>query len=107
LKKASLLFMSLLLVIPGLAGCSSNQASSSQGNKKDIKQEITANLSGEPYTLDPAFASDTTSYWVIDNLYEGLYRYDKQGNVVEGAASNIDVSKDGKTYTFTIRNGLK
>lgn len=106
MKKISFIFISLLLLISGLAGCSSNNASS-KGEGKDIKQELVGNLAGEPYTLDPAFASDTTSFWVIDNLYEGLYRYDKQGNIVEGVASKVDVSKDGKTYTFTIRDGLK
>lgn len=104
MKKLSFILISLLLLI---TGCSHSTATSKEENGKNVKQELVANLAGEPYTLDPAFASDTTSYWVIDNLYEGLYRYDRQGNVVEGAASKIDVSKDGKTYTFTIRDGLK
>lgn len=68
---------------------------------------MTANLKGEPYTLDPAFASDSTSYWVIDHLYEGLYRYDQNGELVEGAAEKIEISPDGKTYTYHIRKGLK
>lgn len=107
MKKLTLVLISIILVV--LAGCSNTgqETNGSGEKKKDVKQEITANLGGEPYTVDPAFASDTTSFWVIDNLYEGLYRYDKEGNIVEGAASKVDVSEDGKTYTFTIRDGLK
>lgn len=106
----------LLLAAVALAGCSSGNtpsANSADGSTEEgagaaVPQVLTTNLAGgEPYTLDPAFASDTTSYWVIDNLYEGLYGYDKEGNVVEAAASSVDISKDGKTYTFTIRDGAQ
>ncbi|MFD2444362.1 ABC transporter substrate-binding protein [Bacillus sp. CGMCC 1.16607] len=108
MKKTFISILALfLLIISALAGCSSNEKAGSTTKKKDVKQEITANLGGEPYTLDPAFASDTTSFWVIDHIYEGLYTLDKDGNIIEGAASKVDVSEDGKTYTFTIRNGVK
>ncbi|KZE52291.1 ABC transporter substrate-binding protein [Brevibacillus parabrevis] len=104
----------LMLVVPGLAACSKDTPAASDTKTGQtttqaaaIKQEVTANLKGEPYTLDPAFASDSTSYWVIDHLYEGLYRYNNKGELVEGAAEKIEISPDGKTYTFHIRKGLK
>jgi oligopeptide transport system substrate-binding protein len=107
MKKVSLIIFTLLILI--IAGCSGKEAgnTSSGDSKENVAQELTLNLGGEPYTIDPAFASDTTSFWVIDNLYEGLYIYDQEGNIVEGAASKVDVSEDGKTYTFTIRDGAK
>jgi len=110
MKKALLLMTAAILItITGLAGCGNQETANQTSGQaaKNIKQEITTNLAGEPYTLDPAFASDTTSFWVIDHLYEGLYTYDKKGNIVEGAASKIETSDDGKTYTFTIRDGAK
>ncbi|WP_058829017.1 peptide ABC transporter substrate-binding protein [Paenibacillus polymyxa] len=113
MKKMHWMTIILLLAVTALAGCSGTadktaSNDSSAASQADVPQEITANLAGgEPYTLDPAFASDTTSYFVIDNLYEGLYTYDKAGKIVEGASSKVDVSPDGKTYTFTIRDGAK
>jgi oligopeptide transport system substrate-binding protein len=107
MKKLSLVSLAFLLfALAALTGCSNDEAGSASG-ENEVEQVLNANLGGEPYTLDPAFASDTTSFWVIDNLYEGLYRYDKDGNAVEGAASKVDVSDDGKVYTFTIRDGQK
>jgi oligopeptide transport system substrate-binding protein len=106
----------LLAASVALSACSSsttdNGATSSKPDNQaaaaNVEQVLNTNLAGgEPYTLDPALASDTTSYWVIDNLYEGLYTYDKSGKIVEGAASKVDVSPDGKTYTFTIRDDAK
>ncbi|WP_025681416.1 peptide ABC transporter substrate-binding protein [Paenibacillus massiliensis] len=105
----------LLVAVIAVAGCSNSSSPSTDstggtegGSAEGVPQVLTTNLAGgEPYTLDPAFASDTTSYWIIDNLYEGLYGYDKEGKVVEAAASNVDISEDGKTYTFTIRDGAQ
>ncbi|MEJ8303959.1 peptide ABC transporter substrate-binding protein [Saccharibacillus sacchari] len=124
-KKIQGLSVTLLVALVALAGCSgggntattaepastgnaSTAAATPEDVPTDVTQEITTNLAGgEPYTLDPAFASDTTSYFVINNLYEGLYTYDKSGEIVEGAASKVDVSEDGSTYTFTIRDDAK
>lgn len=105
----------LLVAVIAVAGCSNSSSPSTDstggtegGSAEGVPQVLTTNLAGgEPYTLDPAFASDTTSYWIIDNLYEGLYGYDKEGKVVEAAASNVDISEDGRTYTFTIRDGAQ
>lgn len=108
MKKSLLtLFAIMLLVVTALAGCGNNESAGNESENKDIPQEVTANLGGEPYTLDPAFASDTTSFWVIDHLYEGLYTLDKDGKIVEGTASDVEISEDGKTYTFTIRDGVE
>ncbi|MED3572897.1 peptide ABC transporter substrate-binding protein [Cytobacillus praedii] len=109
-KQLLTLLAVILLISTVLAGCGNKkeEASSSKSEKaEDVNQELTTNLGGEPYTLDPALASDTTSFWVIEHLYEGLYTRDKDGKVVEGAASKIEVSDDGKTYTFTIRDDAK
>ncbi|MBS4196056.1 peptide ABC transporter substrate-binding protein [Lederbergia citri] len=110
MKKALIGVLTLiLLVTAALAGCGSkkSETAGSKGSAKEIEQTLTANLGGEPYTLDPAFASDATSWWVIDHLYEGLYEYDEKGKLAEGAASKVTVSDDGKTYTFTVRDDAK
>ncbi|WP_028545387.1 peptide ABC transporter substrate-binding protein [Paenibacillus taiwanensis] len=113
MKKWNLMLAIIILTAAALTGCSGSDNSGATPTEasKDaasVPQVLTANLSGgEPYTLDPAFASDTTSYFIIDNLYEGLYTYDKSGKIVEGAASKVDISPDAKTYTFTIRDGAK
>ena len=110
MKKIKLAFCAILLVsLAVLAGCGKDDKKSSggTGSETPLEQKMTANLAGEPYTLDPAFASDTTSYWVIEHLYEGLFTYDKNGQPTEGAASEVEISEDGTVYTFTIREGAK
>lgn len=100
----------VLFVVPVLTACgnTAKQTSSETGSTtNNIKQEITLNAMSEPPTLDPALATDTTSGWVIEHLFEGLYTTDKNGDIVKGAAKDIQVSDDGKTYTITIRDDAK
>ncbi|MFV9510633.1 peptide ABC transporter substrate-binding protein [Tepidibacillus sp. LV47] len=105
-KRFLALIVLVLLMVPVLSACGSTQTTSSSG-KSEIKQEITLNLMSEPPTLDPALATDTTSGWVIEHLFEGLYTTNKNGEVVKGLAKDVKVSEDGKTYTFTIREDAK
>ncbi|RDE26909.1 peptide ABC transporter substrate-binding protein [Parageobacillus thermoglucosidasius] len=107
MKKTFASIFALLLLVSGvLTGCGS-KGTSGDGAGKNIKQEITLNAMSEPPSLDPALASDTTSGWVIDHLFEGLYTKNQKGEPVLGAASDVKVSEDGKTYMFTIRDDAK
>jgi len=60
---------------------------------------------GDPQSLDPAWAYDTASGEVIQNVYETLLflKKDKVDQFVPMLATKWDISQDGKTYTFTIR----
>jgi peptide/nickel transport system substrate-binding protein len=59
-------------------------------------------------TLDPAWAYDSASGMVIFNVYETLLfpSREKTDEFVPMLASEWDVSEDGTTYTFTIRDGV-
>ena len=65
------------------------------------------NLASEPDHLDPALNSSVDGACLCVNSFEGLMTYDKDGNVIPGQAESYEVSEDGTTYTFTMRDGLK
>src|SRR5699024_513210 len=46
---------------------------------------------------------DSVSWTPLNNLMEGLTRLDEQSTAQPGAAEKWDISEDGKTYTFHIR----
>lgn len=104
MKKWILGFAATLTLALVLAGCGGD---SSSGDIEDIPQEMTVNVSTEPPTLDPAKSTDTASNWIITHVFEGLYTNDKEGNPELGVAEEVDISEDGKTYTFTIRDDAK
>jgi len=55
-----------------------------------------------PLTLDPQTASTDSELLIIKNIYEGLLRKDKDGNIVNGSVESY--TKKGLTYTFKIRS---
>lgn len=102
----------MLATSTALAGCYGGGGedaaqSGDGGDSADIKQEIVVNAMTEPPAIDPAIATDTTSGWVLDHIFEGLYTRDEEGNPVLGAAEDVSISEDGKTYTFTLREDAK
>lgn len=54
-------------------------------------------------TLDPQFATSSTSQLIISNTFEGLMVEDPQGGLLPGVAESYTTSPDGCTYTFILR----
>jgi oligopeptide transport system substrate-binding protein len=60
-----------------------------------------------PDTLDPHVNFGAREGWIQDDMYEGLVSYDTKGGFLPGAAEKWEVSDDGLTWTFHLREGLK
>ena len=61
----------------------------------------------EPNTLDPHQANGTWENNIIGDMLVGLYTEDAHGKPVFGAAVDHQISEDGLTHTFTIRDDMK
>ncbi len=65
-------------------------------------------LNGDPKTLNPALAQETTSTAVIGDLFSGLTRLDlKTMEVKPDLAQRWEVSPDGKVWTFYLRKDVR
>ncbi len=64
-------------------------------------------LRAAPSTLDPAVCGDSTSASYIVEIFSGLVTLDNELNVIGDIAEDWEVSADGKTYTFHLRQGVK
>ncbi len=60
----------------------------------------------EPETLDPAILTGQLDGRLAYALFEGLTSFDPAGEPQPGMAERWDVSPDGITYTFHLRDGL-
>lgn len=61
----------------------------------------------EYFTTDPVLATDGTSFSVIENLYLGLLNLDPvSGDLTPELAQAWDISADGLTYTFHLRDDV-
>ena len=62
----------------------------------------------EPKSLDPHAVTAVNDFRILMNVYDGLVRYqDGTLEVEPGLAESWQVSDDGTTYTFKLRQGVK
>ncbi len=62
---------------------------------------------GELTTLNYLVVAAENEHSVIANVVDGLVEYDKYGVLVPSLATEWSSSADGKTWTFTLRKGVK
>ena len=68
---------------------------------------FTVQLGPNPETLDPALNRAIDGANTIITTFEPLLLIDENNEVVPGQAELPDVSEDGLTWTFTMKDGLK
>ena len=83
-----------------LAACGNSAKSSAVTNYSYV-------YAADPDTLDYTVSNKGSTSDVITNLIDGLLENDKYGNFVPSMAEDWTVSKDGLTYTYKLRKGVK
>lgn len=109
-KKLSLFLVMILALSTFLAACSGDDKKAGTNGSKEGKNEQVLNLisTAEIPNMDSALATDSVSFLVFNNVYEGLYRLGEGDKIEEGVAEGEpQVSEDGKTYTFKLRQDAK
>lgn len=64
-------------------------------------------LGHDPQTLDPARISDIYSLSVAQQIFDGLVQFDRTLTIAPALAEFWKASRDGLTWTFTLRKGVK
>ncbi len=59
----------------------------------------------EPPSLDPGLTGDDASAFLVGQLFEGLVEIDEAAGILPALAARWDVSRDGRRYTFYLREG--
>ena len=57
-------------------------------------------------SLDPAFSRSFENLWAVNQLFEGLVQLDEEMSVKPAIARSWNISDDGKTYTFYLRDDV-
>ena len=106
-------------MVVGLAGCGSDAATTTPattgaattaGTEAGAATDVAASssdmnimLETPVESLDPQQATDGTSFEVIADYTDGLMQMDADGQAVPAIAESYDLSDDGLTYTFHLR----
>lgn len=117
-KSLAIIALACLMAL-SLVACNSAPASSTPAPSGNAAPETAAPAAEEPAaaggsilnvmvevevaSLDPQIATDGTSFEVIADFTDGLMQMDASGKAVPAIAESYDVSPDGLTYTFHLR----
>ncbi len=74
------------------------------GSKADAGNTINVMLGTNVMSLDTNLATDGDSFEVIAGCIDGLTQMDAEGSAIPALAESWDVSEDGCTYTFHLRD---
>lgn len=72
-----------------------------------LKDSYTTIYTADPETWDVLATSKSSDSEMIVQTYDGLMEYDIEGVLQPALAESYEVSEDGLTYTFKIREGVK
>ena len=78
------------------------QTTESTGDK-----ELAVQIGPDPETIDPALNSAVDGGNMLLHSFECLLTIDQDGKIAPGQAETWEVSEDGLTWTFHLRDGLK
>ncbi|ONK24905.1 peptide ABC transporter substrate-binding protein [Siminovitchia sp. FSL H7-0308] len=114
-RSAFMVFVLSILLV--LSGCFSGQTETSPepadekksgGEQKSGEKKILRlNNNEEPGSLHPGTAQGTHDSWILEHAFEGLTKKTPEGEIVEGIAKDWNVSDDGLTWTFNLRDDAK
>ncbi|WP_019156842.1 ABC transporter substrate-binding protein [Robertmurraya massiliosenegalensis] len=110
MKKNKIEFLMTLMVafLLFVAGCSSDTVDSnnSEKEKSGVGGVLKVALNSQPPTLDQPISTASTTRDVSRLIYETLVTTDSSYQPVPMLAESIEISDDGKSYTFHLRQGV-
>lgn len=119
----NVLITAFIIMLFIVAGCNSDSSTSTEDESSNDTDSTESNNDGEddsagpagelkiavsaqPPTLDPQMTTATIALDVTRNIFETLVTMNGDYQPVPMLSESIDVSEDGKTYTFHLREGV-
>lgn len=126
-KKVIALFLAVLMIFALAAGCNndSQEPSGNSGNENNTQsgdnnqteqnnetqsggeKTLVVRATGDPQTFHPDLTGDDMAYPIVQNIFNRLCKLDAEKNVIPDLAESWEISEDGMTITFYLREGVK
>ena len=112
MKKALSLVLAAVMAFSLVACNGSSSSTASAGNAGSASgsataSNVTVQIGPNPESIDPALNSTIDGGNMLITAFEGLLIVDENNQVQPGQAESWEVSEDGLTWTFHLREGLK
>lgn len=98
-KRGHIFVPAILAVSLAVTGCQ-KQETEARENKQELRLTAPSDLN----SLDSSLSKDVIDFEIMTNTMEGLYRMDSKSKPELAIAKSFEVSEDGRTYTFHLRD---
>ena len=102
MKKKTTLLLAIIMMLTFFAACAKTDGGATAGKRTDVNiplDSIGATMDAHAWTL-------RVDYLVLAQKYETLYYFEDDGTIQHRLATSHEVSDDGLTYTFKLREGV-
>ncbi|MCM3709195.1 ABC transporter substrate-binding protein [Sporosarcina luteola] len=108
-KSTKYIFAFMLLIsVLVISACSGEKDKDGANEETPARaQEITVRIADDPDFLDPHLMTASITEMMMLNIFEGLLAPETDGTLKPGVAEEYEVSDDGLTYTFKLRENIK
>src|SRR5256886_14697534 len=96
-----ILTLTVLTTMPGVSPAASKNDGRPDGGSLAYGEY------GRPATLDPITSNEMISLRITELVFNGLVGIDEKQAIVPELAERWEASKDGRTYTFFLRKGVR
>lgn len=105
MKKLLVVLLALLMLV-GCSGGGSDTPTTGESSEEGAVS-VVIQTDTDLSSMDNDIATDGTSFEAQTLCYAGLMQLDANNNPFEDLAEKYEVSEDGLTWTFTLRDGIK
>lgn len=108
--KKTVVVVSAVLTGLLLTGCGNNgkkETTKTEDGTIATSQKIKISSPAPLSTLDTTQTMDKNTFTIVQHLFEGLYRFDDDSTPIPGVAEKVEISEDGLSYKFTLKNESK
>ncbi|WP_176271380.1 MULTISPECIES: peptide ABC transporter substrate-binding protein [unclassified Enterococcus] len=95
------------LLLTACGGNDKKETTKSEDGVIATTQKIEISSPAPLSTLDTTQTMDKNTFTIVQHLFEGLYRFDDDSTLIPGLAEKVDISEDGLTYKFTLKDDIK
>ena len=75
--------------------------------ENDASKPLKVAMFTEIDSLDPFNATAGDTKTIMDQVFDGLFDVDEDGNLVPDLCESYEISEDGLTYDFKLKEGVK
>lgn len=110
-KRVLALVLAASLTLAALTGCSQSggddsASGSSSGSTGGSQEDVVVVQKAEPTTLDPCFSGSTSELQIMEHIFDTFTAYNENNEIIGNVAESWEVSDDGLTWTFKIRDDI-